>query len=68
MIQWTGEIPPQKWTLFFTKVLSRFSGGSGLKISLKVEIAPEGGISSQKLEETKVALRELGLGNEVDVE
>jgi len=30
-----------------------------------VEIAPESGISKQKIEETKVALRELGLDDAV---
>ncbi|WP_130419183.1 hypothetical protein [Edaphobacter modestus] len=33
----------------------------GLKIGLSVEIAPQGGVSTQNLEEIKGALRELGL-------
>jgi hypothetical protein len=62
---WTGEVPPQKWMKFYTAVLSKFAAGKGLKLKLTVEIAPEGGISKQKLEETKAALRELGLGDDV---
>jgi hypothetical protein len=50
---------------FYTKVLSRFAGSKGLKITINVEVSPEGGVSKQKLEETKVALRELGLNDEV---
>ena len=65
MLSWTGEVPPQKWMNFYTKVLSRFAGGAGLKITLNVEASPEGGVSQQKVEETKVSLRELGLKDDV---
>ena len=51
---------------FYTKVLSKFASGKGLKITLKVEVSPEGGISKQKIDETKVALRELGLDDDVE--
>jgi len=65
VLRWTGEIPPQKWMNFYTKVLSKFVSGQGLKLTLSVEVAPEGGISPQKVEETKVALQELGLMDDV---
>jgi len=58
---WSGEVPHQKWMNFYTKVLSKFSATAGLKLSLRVEVAPSGGVSPQKVDETKVALRELGL-------
>jgi hypothetical protein len=61
VLRWTGEIPPQKWMNFYTKVLSKFASGQGLRLTLSIEVLPEGGISSQKIEETKVALQELGL-------
>ncbi len=67
-VHWTGAVPPQKWMNFYTKVLSRFAASKGLSLTLKVDIAPEGGISDQKIEEMKVALRELGLVDDVDVE
>jgi hypothetical protein len=60
-LRWSGEVPSQKWMNFYTKVLSRFATGTGLKITVSVEVAPKEGLSSQKVEETKVALRELGL-------
>ena len=66
-ISWEGEVPPQKWMNFYTKVLSKFSTGEGLKINLKFEAKSEGGISSQKIEETKVHLRELGLQDNINV-
>ena len=50
---------------FYTKVLSKFASGKGLTLTVTVEAAPEGGVSNQKIEETKVALRELGLDDDV---
>ena len=63
---WTGEVPPQKWMKFYTAVLSKFAATKGLKLKLTVEVAPEGGISKQKIEETKAALRELGLPDDIN--
>ena len=65
---WTGDVPSQKWMNFYTKVLSKFSSGKGLKLTVKVEASPEGGVSKQKIEETKTALRELGLNEDVKSE
>ena len=65
---WSGEVPWQKWTNFYTRVLSKFAGGKGIKLSVKVEIEPEGGIPKQKIEETKSGLRELGLGDEIETQ
>ena len=42
---WTGEVPPQKWMNFYTKVLSKFATTKGLKLKVSIEVAPEGGIS-----------------------
>ena len=64
-LSWSGEIPSQKWMNFYTKVLSRFASGKGLKLVLSVEAAPEGGVSDQKVEEVKIALRELGLDDNI---
>jgi len=64
-VSWHGDVPPQKWMNFYTKVLSKFATQTGLKIGLNVEIAPDGGVSNQKVDEIKVALRELGLPDDV---
>ena len=64
-LTWTGEIPAQKWMNFYTKVLSKFASVRGLKLTVKVEVLPEGGVSKQKLDETKSAFRELGLNDDV---
>jgi hypothetical protein len=65
LMLWDGEVPAQKWMNFYTKVLSKFASGKGLKITLHVEVAPEGGLSTAKIDETKGALRELGLDDQV---
>jgi hypothetical protein len=67
-LRWTGEVPSQKWMNFYSRVLSKFATGSGLRVTVKVEIAPEGGVSEQKVEETRSALRELGLNDMLDKE
>jgi hypothetical protein len=67
-LSWSGEIPAQKWMNFYTKVLSKFAVGNEMKITLNIEVKQIAGISSQKLEETKTALRELGMGDDVKVE
>jgi hypothetical protein len=64
---WTGDVSPQKWMNFYTKVLSRFATGGGLKLTVTVDIAPPGGMTVSLAEETKVALRELGLPENVNL-
>ena len=65
---WNGDVPHQKWMNFYTKVLSKFAATAGLKLTLRVEVAPKEGVSQQKLDETKVALRELGLKDTLEDE
>lgn len=67
-MRWTGEVPPQKWMNFYTKVLARFATSPGLRITVSVEYSSEDGLSEQRIEETRVALRELGLGEEITTE
>lgn len=64
---WTGEITAKKWMNFYMKVLSRFASDRGLKLTVRFEVTQEGGISKQKVDETKAALRELGLNDDVSL-
>lgn len=64
-LSWSGEVPAQKWMNFYTKILSKFASSRTLKLTVKVEVAPENGLSKQKIDETKAALRELGLPDDV---
>lgn len=68
LLRWAGEVTPQKWMNFYTKVLSRFVTGGGLKLKVEIEVSSQEGISQQKVEQTKVALRELGLNEDVSAD
>ena len=65
-LTWSGEIPSQKWMNFYTKFLTKLGVSSGLTLTVKVQCSPEGGLSPQKVEEIKSALRELGLSDRVE--
>ena len=67
MLTWRGEIQPQKWMNFYTKVLSRFATKKSLKISVDFTFVEETGVSEQLIEETKTSLKEIGLNDEVSV-
>jgi hypothetical protein len=66
-LAWRGQVTGQKWMNFYMKVLSRFATDHNMDIELNVKITREDGISSQKIEEMKTALRELGLHDDVNV-
>ena len=65
-IRWHGEVPAQKWMNFYMKVITRLVSTPGLKIHVSFEVPAEGAVSDGKIEETKMALRELGLREDVD--
>lgn len=65
--QWDGDVPAQKWMNFYTKVLARFATSGGLKLRVSVESHPHSGVTAQSLEEVRVALRELGLSEAIQV-
>lgn len=58
---WSGNIAPNKWTVFYTKVLARYAKSPKLKVNVSFEIEDGDVVNDQKIEETKNALRELGL-------
>ena len=68
VLKWSGAITPQKWMNFYTRVLSKFAANKDLKLTLKVSVYVEGDVSTQKIEETKVALQELGLGGDIETD
>jgi hypothetical protein len=56
--QWSGDIPPQKWMNFYTRVLSRFVMNPGLRVHVDVTVDTTEGTEA---EAAAAALRELGL-------
>jgi len=55
---WNGEIPHQKWTQFYNRILSKFAVRKGLKLTVSVDILDA---SLEEIEDMRTALRELGL-------
>jgi hypothetical protein len=52
---------------YYMKVLAQYATEKDLKLTLSFEVSPEGGVSTQKIEGTKAALRELGLNDDIGV-
>lgn len=65
---WAALVPYQKWTNLYTKVLSKFASSGALTIHVSVDVRPKDGVSKAKIDEVKVALRELGLSEDVKIE
>ncbi len=66
-MEWSGQVQPQKWMNFYTKVLSRFATRKGLSIEIRIHVSDESGISQPDIDETRSALRELGLNDNVSM-
>ncbi len=65
-LTWSGELPHAKWMLFFTKVLSRLAKTGGLRLTVSVDVDTPKGMPASAIDETRVALRELGLSEQVN--
>ena len=64
-IRWSGNVPPQKWMQFYTKVLSKYATSPDLKIEVSFQMKVEHDQGDAKAAETKTGLRELGLDDGV---
>jgi|JI10StandDraft_1071094.scaffolds.fasta_scaffold12831_2 hypothetical protein len=64
-ITWSGQVDTKKWNVFYTKVLAKFASNPNLKITVKFEVEDEAANAEQKKEETKTALREMGLDENI---
>ncbi len=58
-------IDTKKWNVFYTKVLAKFASNPNLKITVKFEVEDDATSGEQKKEETKTALREMGLDENI---
>jgi hypothetical protein len=52
---------------FYTKVLAKFAASKGLHLTVRFELHGDGPISPEQIEETKVAVREPGLEDRLDL-
>lgn len=60
-LQWSGYLPIQKWMNFYTKVLAKYATGTDLRVKVSFEVTLDKDTANQKEEETRIALKELGL-------
>jgi hypothetical protein len=67
-IRWQGKVPAQKWTTFYTKVLSRLVADGGLELKVEFDAQPPGGFYAERADEIRQHLRELGVAEELEVE
>jgi Protein of unknown function (DUF499) len=67
-LRWSGDVPPQKWTTFYMKVLARLASSGGLVTRVEFEARPGSGLSSETIDEVRDRLRELGLSIDIDTE
>jgi len=68
LIRWTGDVPPQKWMNFYTKVLSRLVATKGLRLRGTFEAPAEGDEGTTQADKTKSGLKELGLDDNVTLD
>jgi len=67
-LAWSGEVVPQKWMNLYTKVLTKFVQSGNLKLRVTIEVTPPEGVTDQQIEETKAALKELGMNDDVQTQ
>ncbi len=66
-LRWAGNVPPQKWMQFYTKVLSKYATSPDLKIEVSFQMKVDQDQADAKAAETRAGLRELGLGDDVSM-
>jgi hypothetical protein len=61
--RWEGVVPHQKWMNLYTKVVAKLISTPGVTLKVGIDLSPGGNIDDTKLEEIRMALRELGLND-----
>jgi len=64
-LRWEGPIPAQKWTTFYTRILSKLASGGTLGLTLLVDASAPNGVPEHKVAEIRAALHEMGLNEQV---
>jgi hypothetical protein len=67
-IVWRGEVAPQKWSQLYMKVLTNLVASGDVRLTVDIEATLRDGASDQRVEDTKAALREIGLTDDVKAE
>jgi len=61
---WSGEMPHQKWSQFYTRVLMKHVVGNKLRLTIDLALSD---ITDEDIEQMRIALKELGLDDEIEV-
>jgi hypothetical protein len=64
-LTWSGAIPPQKWTQFYMRILTKLVAKPGLELRVDLRLPTDAEVSDATKSEVELALRELGLDDEV---
>lgn len=65
LLLWTGDVPTQKWSNLYMKVLTKLANTPGLKLRVSIEAPVTADQLQAKSDEMKASLRELGLDDSV---
>ena len=63
-----GDVPPEVWNRFGTKILPKLRSGSELKIGIDFSVSMEAGIAKSFETELKQILEDLGLSDRIKIE
>lgn len=58
-LSWSGELPHQKWNLFYRQVLMPLASKPKLRLRLQLEVEDEAGLPDELRTATRAALRDL---------
>lgn len=67
-LNWKGTVDPLKWMNIYTRLLIKMQNSGNLDVSLDISLKnPEEGISQEVVNEIKIALKELGLTENLEL-
>jgi hypothetical protein len=61
---WSGEVPHQRWSQLYNKVLMKHVVGNKLKLTIDLDLSE---ITDEDIEQMRIALKELGLDDDVKI-
>ena len=67
LVHWQGQVPPQKWMNFYTKVLSKLASSSDLTLTVKFEVPLDQDEAESRREDSRSGLKELELDDDVQL-
>jgi hypothetical protein len=66
-LSWSGQLPIQKWTTFYMKVLTRIASKPGLSVRVEFRLPIELASDQHTADELRSGLRDVGLSDDVSI-